>query len=119
MSPKSKPARMQPPHRQVAEVQAAVRAALALSSERHDPAAVLAALTHGQVDDSDGLADLLADLGVRTPTDLVILLQLMTASASFASLSWARGLPRADGGRYTAEDVLRAAWANVEYRAQE
>lgn len=107
---------MQPPHRQVAQVQAQVLEALERAAAAHDPHTVLEVLSRGHDDDPAGLSVLLAELGLDTPADLVSLLQLLTASASYASLTWSRALPIANGQPYSAEDVLRAAWVDARFR---
>lgn len=106
----------QPPHRHVVELQRAVQVALVETQQRYEPAALLDALSRGHDDDADGLTELLAELDVRNPSDLVALLRLVTASASYAALSWARGLATEIGERYTAQDVLQAAWVSAELR---
>jgi hypothetical protein len=111
----------QPPHRDVLAVQRMLREALEAAQDGFPAAVVLEAMGQERQDEPAGLAALLADLGVRTPTDLVALLRLLTVSSSYTAVSWARGIALSEGEPVTADDVVRTSWAHaawVEPRAE-
>lgn len=103
----------QPAHREVLEVQRRLAAALASAQVDHDPARLAHALAQDRADDATGLAELLADLDVATPSELAGLLQVLCVSASYTALSWARGVELSESGRLTAQDVLSTSWAEA------
>lgn len=105
----------QPAHREVLEVQRTLEAALASAQAGHDPAGLAHALAQDRSDDATGLAELLADLDVGTPSELAGLLQVLCVSASYTALSWARGVELSDSGRLTADDVLSTSWAHAAW----
>jgi hypothetical protein len=105
----------QPRHRDVLAVQRMLREALEAAQARFPARDVLEAMGDERQDEPAGLAALLADLGVRTPTDLVALIQLLTVSSSYTALSWARGIALSEGDLVTADDVVRTSWAHAAW----
>lgn len=105
----------QPPHRDVVAVQLTLRAALETAQRRFVPDSVLAAMAEERPEDPAGLTALLNDLDVRTPIDLLTLLQLLTVSSSYTAVSWTRGIALSEGDRVTADDVLRTSWAHAAW----
>lgn len=109
----------QPPHRLVLAVAQEVRATLEAAAERHDATRVLEVLGQGRSGDRAGLAGLLEELDVQTPEDLMHLVQLLTTSASFAALTWARALAGPEGTRFGPDEVLAAAWAKASWQGRD
>jgi hypothetical protein len=92
-----------------------VRAALTDAQAGRDVEAVLAALTSDRTDDAQGLAELLTELRVTRPSELLDTIRMLVLSASYTSLTWSGGLAAAGGTRYTERDVLSTSWAAVEW----
>jgi len=109
----------QPPRLEVRDVQLRVATVLARTSARHDAGRVLAALAAQRTDDVAGLHELLAELELDSPAALAELLQLVAASASYAALTWSRGLTTSAGVEFGAQDVLGAAWTQLSWREAE
>ncbi len=105
----------QPPHRDVLAVQRTLQDALETALRRFAPDVVLGAMAEERPEEPAGLTALLTDLGVRTPADLLGLLQLLTVSSGYTAVSWARGISLSEGGRVTADDVLRTSWAHAAW----
>jgi hypothetical protein len=99
----------------VLALQRRLRVALGEAAEDFDVVRALEALGAPRSDDGQGLAELLTEAGVATPTDLVQLARVVAVSASATALTWARGLPAEDDRPPTADDVLRTSWAEAAW----
>ncbi len=104
-----------PPRRQVLATQRHLRSALGEAQEGRNLERVVETLAGSQSDDVNGLAALLTELGVATPTEMLELIRMLLLSSSYTAVTWAGGLSTEGGGRYSDTDVLGAAWATVQY----
>ncbi len=104
-----------PPRRQVVATQRYMRTALGEAQEGRDLQQVVATLAGSHPEDVNGLAALLTELGVATPSDMLDLVRMLVLSSGYTAVTWAGGLATEGGGHYSDKDVLGAAWATVEY----
>lgn len=115
MSTASRTGLNRPPRRQLVGTHRKLQQALSEVQEGRDVSHVLAALTSPYAEDSEGLTQLLTELGARTPADLLEVMRMLTVSAGYTALTWAGGLTTEGGGHFTGPDVLSACWSNVEW----
>lgn len=104
-----------PRHSQLLNTHRRLRSALEDAQEGLDVQHVVGVLAHPYRDDSEGLAALLDDLAVSSPTELLDVMRMLTLSAGYTGLTWAGGLATPGGGRYEVLDVISTSWATIEW----
>ncbi len=105
---------LRPRHGALVATHQQLRSALGDQQDERDASHVVKVLTNEYADDPAGLAELLNDLEVHGPGDLMEVMRMLTLSASYTALTWAGGIAVEGDRRFEASDVLSTSWAQVE-----
>ncbi len=105
---------LRPRHGVLVATHHALRSALGDEQDERDAQQIVKVLTNEHGDNPEGLLELLRDLNVHSPGDLLEVMRMLTLSASYTALTWAGGIAVEGDRRFDATDVLNTSWAQVE-----
>lgn len=103
-----------PRHGSLVATHQVLRAALREEQDQRDTQQMVQVLAQEYAENAEGLAELLANLQVSRPSDLLETMRMLTLSASYTALTWAGGIAVEGDRRFDASDVLNTSWAQVE-----
>ncbi len=103
-----------PRHGTLVATHQTLRTALRAEQDHRDTQQMVQVLAQEYAENEEGLAQLLANLHVSGPTDLLEIMRMLTLSASYTALTWAGGIAVEGDRRFEASDVLNTSWAQVE-----